>query len=269
LTPEWLPIRIDEVAPTVVLARFHRCPGDRGAQLASALPSGTRSPLGRARIGQSVRVSGSASILAEQLAYYRAVADEYEYHGIDVVAGLDDLLTAVEAFRPTGDVLELACGTGIWTQQLVRSAKTVTALDAAPEMLARAKARTDLAAVRFIEADLFSWRPDRRYDAVFFGFWLSHVPEEHFDSFWSLVDDCLRPGGGVFFFDDNYRTEAELIQGTSSPIVERRINDGTPFRIIKVPFQAEGLERRLRAMGWNILVTPTAGPFYWGAGRRS
>ena len=91
---------------------------------------------------------------------------------------------------------------------------------------------------------------------------------EHFDSFWSLVDDCLRPGGVVFFFDDNYRTEAELIQGTSSSIVERRINDGTPFRIIKVPFQAEGLERRLRAMGWNIAVTPTAGPFYWGMGGR-
>src|SRR5438876_10520023 len=95
-----------------------------------------------------------------------------------------------------------ACGSGTWTQFLVRSAKAVTALDAAPEMLARAKARDGVASVRFIEADLFSWRPDRGYDAVFFGFWLSHVPEEHFDSFWSLVDDCLRPGGGVFFFDD-------------------------------------------------------------------
>ena len=217
---------------------------------------------------QSVRVPGSASILAEQVAYYRAVANEYEYHGIDVVAGLDDLLAAAEAFRPTGDVLELACGIGIWTQQLVRSAATVTAVDAAPEMLARAKARTDLAPVRFVEADLFSWQPDRRYDTVFFGFWLSHVPEEHFDSFWSLVDDCLRPGGVVFFFDDNYRTEAELIEGTTSPIIERRLSDGTPFRVVKVPFRADELERRLRGIGWNIVVT-AAGPFYWGAGRRS
>ena len=218
--------------------------------------------------GQTVRVpSSTSSILTEQLAYYRAIANEYEDHRIDV-PGQDELLAAIDAFRPTGDVLEFACGSGTWTQFLVRSAKAVTALDAAPEMLARAKARDGVASVRFIEADLFSWRPDRGYDAVFFGFWLSHVPEEHFDSFWSLVDDCLRPGGVVFFFDDNYRTEAELIQGTSSSIVERRINDGTPFRIIKVPFQAEGLERRLRAMGWNIAVTPTAGPFYWGMGGR-
>jgi 2-polyprenyl-3-methyl-5-hydroxy-6-metoxy-1,4-benzoquinol methylase len=211
--------------------------------------------------------SSTSSILAEQLAYYRAVASEYEDHSIDV-AGQDELLAAIDGFRPTGDVLELACGAGIWTQHLARSATTITAVDAAPEMLARAQARDGVASVRFIEADLFSWRPDRRYDTVFFAFWLSHVPETHFESFWSLVGDCLRPGGEVFFCDDSYRAAPELIEGKSSPIVERRLNDGTPFRIIKVPFQAEGLERRLRAMGWNIAVRPTAGPFYWGMGGR-
>jgi len=212
-------------------------------------------------------VETSASILAEQLAYYRTVANEYEQHSIEA-NGIDELLTAIDGFRPTGDVLELACGTGLWTEHLVRSAATVTAVDAAPEMLARARTRDGNRAVRFIEADLFSWRPDRRYDTVFFGFWLSHVPEQHFDSFWSLVDDCLRPDGEVFFFDDNYRTEGELIEGTSSPIIERRVGDGTAFRIVKVPFQPEALERRLRSLGWDITVRPTAGPFYWGAGRR-
>jgi demethylmenaquinone methyltransferase/2-methoxy-6-polyprenyl-1,4-benzoquinol methylase len=173
-------------------------------------------------------MAGSVSILAEQLAYYRAAASEYEYQGVDFgidLVGLDELLTAIDAFRPTGDVLELACGTGVWTQHLVRFARTVTAVDGAPEMLARAQARDGNESVRFIEADLFAWRSDRRYDAVFFGFWLSHVPEEHFDSFWSLVDDCLRPGGQVFFCDDNYRAEAELIEGRSSPIVQRRTGD--------------------------------------------
>lgn len=205
-------------------------------------------------------VPGSRSILAEQLADYRAVANEYETYNFDV-AGLDELLAAIAAFRPTGDVLELACGAGIWTQGLARSATSITAVDAAPEMLARARARDGVESVNFVQADLFAWRPDRRYDTVFFGFWVSHVPEEHFESFWSLVGECLRPGGNVFFFDDNYREEAELIEGKSSPIVERRTKDGTPFRLVKVPFRAEDLERRLRAIGWDIDVTPTAGPF--------
>ena len=117
-------------------------------------------------------MSASSRDLAEQLAYYRAVAEEYEYHRIDV-PGQHELLAAIEAFRPTGDVLELACGSGTWTEYLIRSARTVTALDAAPEMLARARARVGSGSVRFVEADVLSWRPDRRYDVVFFGLALS------------------------------------------------------------------------------------------------
>src|SRR5438552_16647918 len=121
-------------------------------------------------------MSARSSLRSEQLAYYRAVADEYEDHAIDV-PGKDELLSAVDSFRPTGDVLELACGSGIWTERLLRSARTVTAVDGAPELLARAQARVrSSASVRFVEADLFSSKSARRYAGVFFGFWISHAP---------------------------------------------------------------------------------------------
>jgi hypothetical protein len=42
-----------------------------------------------------------------------------------------------------------------------------------------ARARVGAESVRFIEADLFAWQSDRHYDAVFFGFWLSHVRLEN------------------------------------------------------------------------------------------
>jgi trans-aconitate methyltransferase len=80
-------------------------------------------------------------------------------------------------------------------------------------MLAAAAARVGRQRVRFIQADLFTWRPDRRYDVVFIGFWLSHLPGERFESFWSLVADCLKPDGRVFFADDAYRTQDELVEG--------------------------------------------------------
>ncbi len=79
-------------------------------------------------------------LLAEQIAYYRAVAPEYEDHAI-LGPGEDELIAAIEAFRPTGDVLELACGPGAWTERLLDYATSVTAVDASPEMLARAEAR--------------------------------------------------------------------------------------------------------------------------------
>ncbi|HEV2071272.1 MAG TPA: class I SAM-dependent methyltransferase [Acidimicrobiales bacterium] len=211
---------------------------------------------------------GASAALVEQLAYYRAVADEYEDHTIDV-PGQGELLSAIDSFRPGGDVLELACGTGIWTQRLLRSATTVTAVDGAPEMLARARSRVSPAAsVRFLEADLFSWKADRRYDAVFFGFWISHVPEDKFTSFWTMVAEALKPGGHVFFFDDNYRPQVELVEGSRSPIVQRKLNDGTPFRVVKVAYEPADLEQRLQDLQWNVRVTGTPGPFYWGTGVR-
>lgn len=209
---------------------------------------------------------GRRSPLAEQLAYYRAVAHEYEDHAIDL-PGKVELLSAIDSFRPAGDVLELACGPGVWTERLQGSAASVTAVDGAAEMLARARARLGPdASVRFVQADLFSWHPTRRYDAVFFGFWISHVPEDMFDLFWSLVDEALEPDGRVFFFDDNHRPEVELVEGIDSPVVRRELKDGTSFRVIKVPHEPVALERRLQVLGWDIVVTGTSGPFYWGTG---
>lgn len=207
-----------------------------------------------------------ARLLGEQIAYYRALAPDYLDQVLDLPGG--DFTDVLAAFAPTGSVLELACGPGMWTSQLLRYASDVTAVDASPEMLAIAEARVGEERVRFVQADLFSWRPDRRYDVVFFGFWLSHVPAGRFESFWSMVADCLKPHGRVFFADDAYRTPAELVEGASSSTIRRQLPDGAAYRLVKVPHQPEELERQLRQLGWDIKVTATAGPFYWGAGRR-
>jgi len=213
-------------------------------------------------------MENAGSLLSEQLDYYRAIAKEYGDHSIDV-PGKDELVNAIMDFKPTGDVLELACGSGKWTPILLKTAETLTAVDGAPEMLSLVKAHLpNTVPTRFIEADLFSWVPDKQYDAIFFGFWISHVPEERFEPFWSMVATALKPGGRVFFCDDNYRPDVELIEGPDSAVVERRLNDGSPYRIIKVPHQAESLEARLRSLGWDIAVTSTSGPMYWGVGGR-
>ncbi|MEU8363311.1 hypothetical protein AB0C27_45585 [Nonomuraea sp. NPDC048882] len=120
-----------------------------------------------------------------------------------------------------------------------------------------------------LQAHLFGWRPERRYDVVFFGFWLSHVPAERFPAFWSLAADCLEPEGRVLFVDDAYRTADELIEGEGSSTIRRRLLDGTAYRIVKVPHPPRELERRLARVGWRIEVHPTSGPFYWGAGSRA
>jgi SAM-dependent methyltransferase len=136
-------------------------------------------------------------------------------------------------------------------------------------MLAAAAARHACGRVRFVQADIFTWRPDRQYDVVFFGFWLSHVPLELFGDFWSLVGDCLRPGGRVFFVDDAHRAPEELIEGEASAVIRRRTSDGTAYRAVKVPHEPAALESLLERAGWRVTVTSTSGPFYWGAGGRA
>ena len=207
------------------------------------------------------------TLIAEQISYYRARAGEYEQGGLDLPGG-EELDAALNAFRPSGEVLELACGPGTWTPLLLEHAESVVAVDASPEMLALASSRVaGDPRVSFVEADLFEWSPDRPYDVVFFGFWISHVPPERFESFWSMVARCLKPEGRVFFVDDAYRTPDELIEGEASSTIQRRLEDGTAFRAVKVPHTAASLEQDLTELGWRIRVSGTQGPFYWGSGR--
>ena len=214
-------------------------------------------------------------LLVEQLAYYRARAPEYletafpDLGDETLEAANREFVQALDDFAPTGDVLELACGPGTWTPQLLRHARTLTAVDGSLEMLRLAAAKIPPHSVRFIEADLFRWRPDRRYDVVFFGFWLSHVPLELFEQFWSLVDDCLARCGRVLFVDDAFRTPDELIEGERSSVIRRRLTNGRTYRAVKVPHAPEELERRLAELGWRIRVQRSAfGPFFWGVGGR-
>ena len=209
------------------------------------------------------------ALLAEQIAYYRALAPEYEEHALEEVGrSAQELIAALHEFRPEGDVLELACGPGTWTAHLARHATSLTCVDASPEMLRIARRRLGGVRASFERADIFGWRPTRRYDVVFFGFWLSHVPPARFDAFWALVGKCLKPDGRVFFIDDGYRTADELAGGESSVAIRRRLSDGSAYRIVKVPLEPAELERRLRALGWTIDVRTTTapGPFFWGAG---
>jgi SAM-dependent methyltransferase len=219
-------------------------------------------------------------ILAEQLAYYRARAPEYEEwflrlgrydrgdeHRQAWFGEVEMLEAALDQAAPSGDVLELACGTGIWTRRLVTSARHLTALDASPEALALNRSRLGGGNVTYVEADLFRWTPPATYDFVFFGFWLSHVPEAQFEAFWRLVRAAVRPSGKVFFVDSQPAPEGTALdQGLGTDgLVERHLNDGRTFRVVKVFHEPGGLKARLERLGWSAEVQPTPSFFMYGS----
>lgn len=223
-------------------------------------------------------------ILDEQIAYYRARASEYDEwflrtgrydRGAEHTAAwfgeAAEVERALRASGPRGRCLELACGTGLWTRHLARLCDTVTAVDVSPEVLRINHERVASPRVRYIEADLFAWEPEETYDFVFFSFWLSHVPEEGFEPFWSFVARALAPEGRVFFLDSLLTSESTARDhappGTGG-VVERKLNDGRTFRVVKIFYDPADLQVRLEALGWRARVRSSGRFFLHGTADR-
>jgi SAM-dependent methyltransferase len=206
------------------------------------------------------------ALVAEQIAYYRAHAPDY-----DVAYPGQDWDECIEELPVAGDVLELACGTGHWTPLLAARARSVTALDAAPEVLDLARRRVRGLPVEFIQTDVFTWQPSRRFDTVFFAFWLTHVPPARFAAFWSMVGRALTPGGWVCFIDDRdqERANERFVTDQATPAVWRPLRDGTEHRVVKVYYTPGELAARLAELGWSAYIRETSPPLLVGTARRT
>jgi demethylmenaquinone methyltransferase/2-methoxy-6-polyprenyl-1,4-benzoquinol methylase len=194
--------------------------------------------------------------LTGQVDYYRRRAEEYDATAYgDLEVARPRIARLVVQMRPTGDVLEIACGTGLWTEALAKAADSVTAVDAAPEALEIARARVPSPKASFEIADVFSWRPRRQFDVIFFSAWLSHVPMDRFERFWESLADLLTAGGRVLFIDEHVdeRPKEAYVAGEDE-IVERQLRDGSAFRIVKNFIDPPQLEARLRRLGWECTV---------------
>jgi len=221
--------------------------------------------------------------LDEQIRYYQARAGEYDEwflrqgrydRGAENnrrwFAEIEILRRALKEFKPEGEILELACGTGIWTKELLAYSERITAVDSSPEVLEINRKRTDCDSIRYMQADIFRWKPEREFDLVFFTFWLSHVPPELFESFWQLAAIALKPGGRVFFIDSAYETSSTAIdhqlEGEEQTVVRRKLNDGREFSVVKVFYKPAELEKKLAKLGWSFEIKSSGQYFIYGHG---
>ena len=195
-------------------------------------------------------------LLTDQIGYYRHRASEYDATAYgDLAAARARIARLVAQMHPSGRLLEIACGTGLWTEALARVADTVLAVDAAPEAIALAQARVRSANVRFEVADVFSWTTADRFDVIFFSAWLSHVPRERFAQFWAMLRGLLAEDGRVLFIDEHVAVrEKEAYLPDAEEIVERRLEDGRTFRIVKNFIDPDALQDQLGAMGWHAEI---------------
>ncbi|MGA2990110.1 MAG: class I SAM-dependent methyltransferase [Candidatus Korobacteraceae bacterium] len=224
-------------------------------------------------------------VLGETVEYYRARAAEYEewwerrgrYQMRDEAqqcwfAEREQLYRVFDSLRLAGHVLEPAPGTGVWTRRLICTAQRITAVDTSPEMLEINRAVVDSPKVEYVLADIFTWEPSQTFDAVVFGFWISHVPAERLNAFFAWLASCLRPGGQLFFVDnlrDQRSTAADqVLPSETDQVAVRKLNDGRLFRIVKTFYDAQELTSLCHQAGLEVMVQSTPTYFYYGVGKR-
>ncbi len=202
-------------------------------------------------------------------AYYAARAGEYEqvYGKPERQADLNRLKQLIPSYFFEREVLEIACGTGYWTQFIAPVARKVTAIDINSETLAIARSK-GLAAERisFEVADVWRLPPHyQAYTGAFAGFWWSHMRRADRRSFIDSLHRALSPGAIVVVLDNRY------VEGSSTPISHvdaegnsfqcRRLADGTEHTVLKnFPAQAELIAD---ISGAGTAIEYTALDYYW------
>jgi SAM-dependent methyltransferase len=214
---------------------------------------------------------------ADMLAYYQARAPEYDdwylrrgryergpIHDAAWNAELDLAGRWLDELPIAGEIVELAAGTGWWSP-LLASKGELSMYDGASAPLDRARERLVAHRLRAHLHVRDAWaEPDRAVDAVFTGFWLSHVPRARLDDFLAIVRRWLRPGGTFAFIDSlpDPQSSAADHPAPADDASVRRLDDGREFTIVKVYYEPAALEAALRGAGFDDARVTTTGRFF-------
>lgn len=221
-------------------------------------------------------------MIQEQINYYRARANEYDewfyrtgryergeelkqqwFKEVDIVKKSLYQVGLVES------VLELACGTGIWTQELLNIGQKILAIDAAKEMISINQAKLNSHQIEYRQLDLFTWQPEAEYDLVFFSFWLSHVPPNLLNQFLQKIYQSVRIGGQVFMVDSRFEPTStakdHILENDGNIYKVRKLNNGQEFTIVKVFYQPDELQEYLQEPGFNAQVNVTDNYFIYAS----
>jgi demethylmenaquinone methyltransferase/2-methoxy-6-polyprenyl-1,4-benzoquinol methylase len=266
--------------------RLHEALAERGAATAPGVSApefavgggGARSP-GAVKATTAARPPAGVGDQpdAEMLAYYQARAPEYDdwylrrgryargpIHDAAWNSELDAAGRWLDGLPIRGEIVELAAGTGWWSP-LLASKGELSLYDGAPAPLDRARERLVAHGLRAHLHVRDAWaEPDRTVDAVFTGFWLSHVPRERLDGFLRIVRRWLRPGGTFAFIDSKLDPQSSAVDHPA-PADERsvrRLDDGREFTVVKVFYEPAELEAAVARAGFEAAHVTSTGRFF-------
>ncbi len=200
--------------------------------------------------------------------YYSKRAREYEqiYHRDDPVRQSELTLIKSELISvfKNKTVLEVACGTGYWTEAISQTAKRVWAFDFSPEVIEIARSKKLNA--EFLIDDAYVMKNIKgRFEGGCANFWFSHIPKNRINEFLKVFHKNLLPGS-VLFIADNIFIEGvggELISkpGHENTYKLRKLSDGSHYEVLKNYYSENELGEIFKNFSGNIEIT--VGKCFW------
>ena len=150
---------------------------------------------------------------------------EQHWHGApdtDPAAGheppANPYVARIAAELPPGTALDAGCGTGAEAVELAAHGWEVVGADVSASALAAAARRTEAqtlsGSVAWVEADLTSWEPGRRFDLVTTNYAHPAMPQLEF---YSRVARWVAPGGTLLIVGHAHDPEAATAHGHHPP----------------------------------------------------
>jgi ubiquinone/menaquinone biosynthesis C-methylase UbiE len=201
------------------------------------------SPGGEVVDSKDARQAGMRRI-EEMNIYYDKVAPRHDgFMGYTCNEAMEKLLSPiiewVEPLVRDRDVLEIACGTGNWTQVLSKRTRSVLAIDQSDAYLSIARAKEYARDnITFLKADAYSLDNVKGvFDAAFAADFWSHIPRACIAEFVKGMTRRLRSGGNIILLDMLPSPSLDAMfshcDEDGNVIHKRTFDDGTQFEVVK------------------------------------
>jgi SAM-dependent methyltransferase len=219
-------------------------------------------------------------------AYFRELADYYNHSRIPskVMTGAAEIREefnrpdswereCAESLQRTltkRRVLEIACGSGRWTQFIADVAACVVATDPCPQLLDYGR-RLNLPNTEWVECDAFSLgQIEGTFNGACHINFMNHVPLELLPMYLEKVHEKLEPGSAVFCASQRFQGSSEepwyQKAETGDMVSLRHHDDGRPIEVVDTLFTEELVREVLSGKARDLEITMK--PWWWWASYR-
>lgn len=163
-------------------------------------------------------------------------------------------------------VLEIACGTGYWTERIAARATSILATDINETVIDVAKKKgLSTKQVSFEIADIYNFPAHDKFESLFGGFIWSHVLLQDLNKFLSTVNALVKPGGTVVFMDNNFVKESNhpvaKIDEYDNSFQTRKLVDNSTHLVLKNFPTEEFIRQKIKDIAGEICFFNMT--YYW------